>query len=142
MPEGPVILTVTGDISNANSPEGAQFDLAMLDALGTVEFETTTIWTDGPQVFRGVSLQRLVEILDAEGAVIAASALNDYMVEIPVADAVEGGPMLAFENNGRMLAVRDKGPLWLVYPYDSSSDYQSEVIYARSIWQVRRMEIR
>lgn len=142
MPEGPVILTVTGDISNANSPEGAQFDLAMLDALGTVEFETTTIWTDGPQVFRGVSLQRLVEILDAEGSVIAASALNDYMVEIPVADAVEGGPMLAFENNGRMLAVRDKGPLWLVYPYDSSSDYQSEVIYARSIWQVRRMEIR
>ena len=142
MPEGPVILTVTGDISNANSPEGAQFDLAMLDALGTVEFETTTIWTDGPQVFRGVSLQRLVEILDAEGAVIAASALNDYMVEIPVADAVEGGPILAFENNGRMLAVRDKGPLWLVYPYDSSSDYQSEVIYARSIWQVRRMEIR
>ncbi|MCZ8083995.1 MAG: oxidoreductase [Fuscovulum sp.] len=142
VPQGPVILTVTGDISNANSPEGAQFDLAMLDALGTVEFETTTIWTDGPQVFRGVSLQRLVEILGAEGSVVAASALNDYMVEIPLTDAVEGGPMLAFEQNGQVLAVRDKGPLWLVYPYDSESAYQSEVIYARSIWQVKQMEFR
>jgi hypothetical protein len=142
VPQGPVILTVTGDISHANSPEGAQFDLAMLDALGTVEFETTTIWTDGPQVFRGVSLQRLVEILGAEGSVVAASALNDYMVEIPLTDAVEGGPMLAFEQNGQALAVRDKGPLWLVYPYDSESAYQSEVIYARSIWQVKQMEFR
>jgi hypothetical protein len=38
--------------------------------------------------------------------------------------------------------VRDKGPLWLVYPYDSVSAYQTEVIYARSIWQVKQMEFR
>lgn len=142
LPQGAVILTVTGDISARNSPDGAQFDLAMLDALGTVEFETTTIWTDGPQVFRGVPLQKLVDTLEAEGAVIAAWALNDYMVEIPLTDAVEGGPILAFEQNGEVLSVRDKGPLWVVYPYDSSASYQTEVVYARSIWQVKRMEIR
>ncbi len=142
LPQGPVILTVSGEISVSNSPEGAQFDLAMLDALGTEEFETTTIWTDGPQMFRGVPLHRLIEVLQAKGAVIAASALNDYMVEIPLTDAVEGGPILAFEQNGEELSVRDKGPLWVVYPYDAATAYQTEVIYARSIWQVKRMEIR
>lgn len=142
LPQGPVILTVSGDISVSNSPEGAQFDLAMLEALGTEEFETTTIWTDGPQVFRGVPLHRLIETLQAEGAVIAASALNDYMVEIPLTDAVEGGPILAFEQNGEELSVRDKGPLWVVYPYDAVTAYQTEVIYTRSIWQVKQMEIR
>ncbi|MBA4350504.1 MAG: oxidoreductase [Rhodobacter sp.] len=141
-PQGPVILTVSGEISTTNSPNGAEFDLAMLDALGTEEFETTTIWTDGLQQFRGVSLHRLIETLQAEGAVIAASALNDYMVEIPLTDAVEGGPILAFEQNGEALSVRDKGPLWVVYPYDATASYQTEVIYARSIWQVKRMEIR
>ncbi len=141
-PEGAVILTVTGDVAQTNSPEGAQFDIAMLQAMETVEFQTTTIWTDGKQAFRGVPLAHLVELLEAGGEVIAASALNDYMVEIPLADAVEGGPILAFEQNGKALSVRDKGPLWLIYPYDSSRDYQSEVIYARSIWQVKRLEFR
>ncbi len=142
VPQGPVILTVSGGIAQANGPEGAAFDLAMLEGMETVEFETTTIWTEGPQSFRGVPLVRLIEALGAEGEVIAASALNDYTVEIPLADAVEGGPILAFAQNGRHLSVRDKGPLWVVYPYDTASKYQSEVIYARSIWQVRRMEIR
>lgn len=141
-PEGPVVLTVSGAIGRANSPEGAQFDLAMLEAMETVEFQTSTIWTDGPQTFRGVPLAHLMEALGAEGEVITASALNDYSVEIPLADAVEGGPVLAFVQNGRHLSVRDKGPLWVVYPYDIRSEYQSEVIYARSIWQVKRMEIR
>jgi len=142
VPQGQVILTVSGDIASENSPDGAQFDLAMLDALGTDAFETTTIWTEGPQVFRGVPLHRLVETLQAKGAVIAAFALNDYMVEIPLTDAVEGGPILAFEQNGALLSVREKGPLWVVYPYDANTSYQTEVVYARSIWQVKRMEIR
>ena len=142
LPEGPVILTVTGAIAQANGPDGAQFDLAMLEALGPVEIETTTIWTDGPQTFRGVPLARLVEVLGAEGEVIAATALNEYTVEIPLEDAVAGGPILAFARNGAPLSVRDKGPLWVIYPYDSHRDFQSEVIYARSIWQVKQMEIR
>jgi hypothetical protein len=138
-PQGEIILTVSGAITNTNSPDGAVFDLAMLQALDPVTIETSTIWTDGTQVFTGVPLTKLVEVLGASGSTIAASALNDYTVEIPLEDAVEGGPILAFEANGKPLSVRDKGPLWVVYPYDSSADYQSEVIYARSIWQVARM---
>ncbi|MDP5360810.1 MAG: oxidoreductase, partial [Paracoccaceae bacterium] len=34
-----------------------------------------------------------------------------------------------------------KGPLWVVYPYDMSADYRSEVIYYRSIWQLDRIEV-
>jgi len=141
-PRGPVVLTVAGEIGVTNAAEGAVFDLEMLEAMDPVAFETTTIWTDGPQVFRGVPLARLVSELGAQGSVILASALNDYTVEIPLADAVEGGPILAFEQNGRRLSVRDKGPIWLVYPYDSRTEYQTEVVYARSIWQVARMEFR
>lgn len=140
-PAGEVILTVGGKLGQTNSPEGAVFDLAMLESLAPVEIETSTIWTDGVQVFRGVPLAVLLARLEAEGEVIRARALNDYTVEIPVADAVEGGPILAFEQNGKPLSVRDKGPLWVVYPYDAVTDYQSEVIYARSIWQVARMDV-
>ena len=66
---------------------------------------------------------------------------HDYAVEIPVSDSVEDGPILAYELNGAPMSVRDKGPLWLVYPYDQNPEYRSEVIYSRSIWQLDRIEV-
>ena len=72
---------------------------------------------------------------------LKATAINDYAVEIPVEDAVEGGPIIAFMRNGAPMSVRDKGPLWIVYPYDSDPAYQTEVIYSRSIWQLDRIEV-
>ena len=141
-PVGEVVLTVTGKISVTNTPEGAALDIAALEGMDPVAIETTTIWTDGVQAFRGVPLATLMERLGAEGEVIAASALNDYTVEIPLADAVEGGPIVAFEQNGKQLSVRDKGPLWIVYPYDAQTQYQTEVVYARSIWQLARIEVK
>lgn len=140
-PTGEVLLTVTGEIDRTNSADAAVFDLAMLQAMDPVTVETSTIWTDGVQTFRGVPLARLMQEVGAHGAMIAASALNDYTVQIPMEDAVEGGAVLAFEVNGAALSVRDKGPLWVIYPYDQSKDYQSEVIYARSIWQVAKMDV-
>lgn len=141
-PQGDVILTVTGAVGATNAGDAAHIDLAMLEAMAPVEFETSTIWTDGPQLFRGVPLATLVQKLGAEGTVMSASALNDYTVDIPLTDAVADGPILAFAVNGAPLSVRDKGPLWVVYPYDSNADYQAEVIYARSIWQVAAIEFK
>lgn len=140
-PTGEVILTVTGAIDRTNADGAAQFDLAMLQGLDPITVNTSTIWTDGPQEFVGVPMARLMQEVGAHGTMIAASALNDYTVQIPMTDAVEGGAVLAYQVNGEELSVRDKGPLWVIYPYDSSKDFQSEVIYARSIWQVAKMDI-
>lgn len=141
-PEGEVVLTVSGKIAATNGDGVAALDLAILEGMGLVSFETETIWTQGGQIFEGVPLVTLLERLGAKGEVIAASALNDYTVEIPLSDAVEGGPIIAFRQNGAALSVRDKGPLWVVYPYDDRSEYQTEVIYARSIWQLARIEVK
>lgn len=136
VPQGEVLLTVSGDIEVTNAEGSAVFDAEMLAALGEEVISTTTIWTDGVQEFRGVSLAALVSYLGVSSGTLVATAINDYIVEIPVADAIEGGPILAYENNGQTMSVRDKGPLWLVYPYDSDKAYQTEVIYSRSIWQL------
>lgn len=140
-PAGEVVLTVSGAPKAENAGEAAQFDLAMLERLGAVEFETSTIWTQGVQHFEGVPLNHLVDHLGITGTTLRATAINDYSVDIPLADAVEGGPIIAFKLNGEEMSVRDKGPLWIVYPYDSKSEYQSEVVYSRSIWQLDRIEV-
>lgn len=141
MPEGDVILTVSGPLETANVNDTAQFDLEMLEALDATTFDTSTIWTEGEHSFTGVSLSVLADRLGLGGASLRATAINDYAVDIPLSDAVKGGPIVAYRMDGDTMSVRDKGPLWIVYPYDSNADYRTEVVYSRSIWQLDRIEV-
>jgi hypothetical protein len=129
-----VLLTLTHEGGTS------EFDIAALEALGAEEFSTTTIWTEGEQTFTGVSLLTLLAEAGISDGTLKATAINDYAVEIPVSDAVVGGPIVAYSLNGEPMSVRDKGPLWIVFPFDSNPQYQTEVIYSRSIWQLDRLE--
>ena len=140
-PEGDVILTVNGAIETTNGDGTARFGRAMLEAMDPITIETTTIWTDGPQTFTGVPLATLMERVGATGDSLSATAINDYAVEIPSDDWVEDGAIVAYLNNDEPMSVREKGPLWVVYPYDSDPAYQTEVIYSRSIWQLDRITV-
>lgn len=140
-PENPVILTVSGQITNKNNPTSAEFDLAMLKDLEKTTIKTSTIWTEGEQVFEGVSLAALVGKLGMSGDTLRATAINDYAVEIPMSDAIEGRALVAYHMNGETMSIREKGPLWIVYPFDADADFRTEVIYTRSIWQLDRIEV-
>lgn len=140
-PNGSPILTLSGALDTTNVDDTLVFDADALAALGTVSIETSTIWTEGVNTFEGVPLKTLVDLVGAENGQLLASAINDYTVEIPVSDAIEGGPIVAFLFNGERMSVRDKGPLWVIYPYDQNADYRSEVTYSRSIWQLDRIEV-
>ena len=131
---GEVLLTLTHEGGTS------EFDIAALEALGAEEFSTTTIWTEGEQTFTGVSLSTLLSEAGISDGKLKATAINDYAVEIPVSDAVAGGPIIAYSVNGEPMSVRDKGPLWIVFPFGSKLQYQTEVIYSRSIWHLDRLE--
>ena len=140
-PVGPVILTVSGTIAKANHDGTARFDLAMLRSLPRRSFTTSTIWTEGKATYTGVSLDVLLDHLGASGSWLRATAINDYETEIPITDATPDGPIIAYEIDGQPMSRRDKGPLWIVYPYDSSLKYHSVMIHIRSIWQLERIAV-
>ncbi|WP_176084504.1 oxidoreductase [Martelella sp. HB161492] len=140
--EGPVLLTVSGAISAANTSDGAvEFDRAMLDALPQQTFTTGTIWTDGTNSFSGVALSDLLKLVGAHGKTLRLVALNDYAVEIPLAAIDPKAPIVALRIDGSEMSVRDKGPLWLMYPFDSNPSYRTEVTYSQSIWQLTKIEV-
>jgi len=140
-PEGDVILTLTGNIANANVADKALFDRTMLHQLPQTSFTTTTIWTEGEGRFTGVLLRDLLVAVGSEGRSLKAIALNDYAVEIPASDKTSDSALVAYEVDGEPMSVRDKGPLWIVYPYDSASRFQTETVYSRSIWQLTQIEV-
>ncbi|WP_368184373.1 oxidoreductase [Aestuariibius sp. HNIBRBA575] len=115
--------------------------LTELDAMPQSSFVTETIWTDGPVEFSGVTLFSILNLGDVEGQTLNMVALNDYAVQMPISDITEDHPIIATRINGAEMQVRDKGPYWIVYPYDRAPEYQTETIYARSIWQLVKLSV-
>jgi hypothetical protein len=145
-PVGPVLLTVSGRIARANARASsgaprADFDRAMLDALRAAEITTTTRWHRGVQHFQGVDGLALLAAAGADGEQLRAVALNDYAVNIPVEDFRRARAILALRANGRDLSVRDKGPVFVVYDFDRLPAAEMATWTARSIWQLRRLEV-
>ena len=140
-PTGEVVLTVSGNLANTNHGEDAQFDREMLAALGTTEITTSSPWYEQPVTFEGVLLETLIEYVGGQGTNINAIALNDYGTSIPMSDVDDTGVILATKLNGQDMEVRDKGPIFVIYPYDSAPKYQTQTYYARSAWQVTKLII-
>lgn len=140
-PQGQVILRVTGPLAVQNAPGAALFDAAMLAALPRKGFATSTIWTEGVSRFEGVELATLLDRLGVHSGQLTLRAINDYAVQMPVADLRPGGALLADRRDGKPMSIRDKGPLWIVFPYDLSDEFRNEVVYSRSVWQLDRIEV-
>ena len=141
MPTGEVILTVSGAIGKTNTQAGAEFDLDLLKALEWEEVNTFTSFTDGMQTFEGPRLSSLLDFVSASGTTIGASAINDYFVDIPVTHAENHGVILAVLRNGKAMTVRDKGPIWVIYP-QSKDEVKLKKFDNEMIWQLISMEIR
>lgn len=141
-PQGPPILTVGGSISQTNAGATAVFDLAMLEALPGRVTETETPWTKGRTRFEGPLGSALLDAVGARGTTLHVVALNDYAVDLPVEDFRKWPVILAVRKDGRPMAVRDKGPIFVVYPFDVDPSLYNERIFSRSAWQVKSIEVR
>ncbi|WP_333850191.1 molybdopterin-dependent oxidoreductase [Leclercia sp.] len=140
-PAGKVLLTLSGNIQNTNENGKAVFDVASLEKLGLVSFETTSPWYNGRTTFTGVPLRKLMDYVGAKGSIVKITALNDYTTVIPLNDFRKYNVILALKINGEYMRIRDKGPLFIVYPYDSMPELNNQIFYSRSAWQVSKMSI-
>ncbi|ANG91294.1 molybdopterin-dependent oxidoreductase [Enterobacteriaceae bacterium 155047] len=140
-PTGKVFLTLSGNIKNTNEEGKAVFDVASLEKLGLESFQTASPWYNGRTTFTGIPMKKLMDYVGAKGSIVKVTALNDYTTVIPLSDFNKYNVILALKINGEYMRVRDKGPLFIVYPYDSKPELNNQVYYSRSAWQVSRMSI-
>ena len=143
-PTEPVVLTVRGRLGLAPTEAGVTFDIPTLERLGLIRFTTPTAWTDGLVTFEGVLLSRLLEVLAVPGDVteLVMTALNDYYVVIPTADVHTWPVIIALKRNGHYMSVRDKGPLWVVYPRHAFPELEQTKHKSKWIWQLKEIVIR
>ena len=157
-PDGPVVLTVAGNIEATNRPafdafedgflnyhekrfdKAAAFDRAMLEDLGLqrieVGFET---W---PRTYRFEG-PRLTDVLAAVGAAdrtVTLFALDGYGVQVTPADRAAQSWVLALTRDGAPLHLGQRGPIWALYapPGGRAATHDDE---ARWVWSVFYIEV-
>lgn len=141
-PVGAVVLTVSGRVLRPNAGSVADFDMAMIERLPQLSFVTKTPWYGQPRRFTGPLLRDVLARAGAQGTTLRLRALNDYRVDVPFHDAQRYDLILARLLDGHPMPVRDRGPLFAVYPFDAQPELRNAVYYSRSAWQLRSIEVR
>jgi hypothetical protein len=140
-PKGKTVLTLTGLVSAKNSGSSVVLDQAAIDQLGLVQVTVYEPWIKQRTGFRGVWLNDLLAVAGAadSATTIRMTALDDYRVELKIADVRGGGILLATKaGDGSAMPVSDGGPTRIVYldglPAGANAD--------QWIWSLKTIEIR
>lgn len=141
-PSAGIVLTISGQVRHPNDGKQAQFDMPMLERLPQTSFSTRTPWYSQARQFTGPLLRDVLRAAGAHGSLLRARALNDYSVDIPFEDPQRFDIVIARLLDGAPMPVRDRGPLFVVYPFDSVPELRNAVYYSRSAWQLRVIEVK
>lgn len=141
-PTGRPVLTISGAISKPNAGKEAKLDMKMIEALPQQTFTTRTPWFDKPVTFTGPLLADVMAAVGAKGSALGATAINDYTITIPMGDVNARKVIMARLIDGKPIPVREKGPLFVVYPFDTDAALRTSVYYERSIWQLKSLDVK
>jgi hypothetical protein len=135
-PEGEVLLRLSGEIEHVNVGDELHLDRAMLMSLSPMVIETATPWTEGVSRFEGPLVRAVLEAAGVSAEQVRVRALDDFEAMVPVSDFHDYDVILAIERDGEPIAVRELGPVFILYPFDDHPALLNETIRFRSVWHV------
>lgn len=157
-PTGPILLTVTGAVENANRgaydpahdkffgynevefTQATQFDYDALTALDMVK-----IMADFPKggvvyEYEGPLLADVLGAAGAKGSKVTIQALDGYAVEMDAQTAIDQGAVVALKRDGAPLSIGGYGPTHVVFPRAERSDL-SEMSDDNWIWSIFHIQV-
>lgn len=131
------------DILTVTTPDRSEsFTLEEILAMPQTTVVTENDYVDEATTFQGPSLRSVLEKVDvAQDASLKMVALNDFSSDVPAADAFEYDVILAVLLNGEAMSVRDKGPIWVIYPMDDNPELQDDMYNNRLVWQLKSISV-
>jgi hypothetical protein len=140
LPTGKPVLTLSGKISATNQGSVLSFDQKTLDQLGVEQVKLYEPWAKQTLEFRGVWLQNLLAVagVGADATRLHITALDDYTVDLTVADVRLGGIMLATANgDGTAIPLDKGGPTRVVFMDGVKAGANAD----QWIWSLETIEI-
>ena len=156
--EGPVLLTVTGEITETNRgpvdpdedklfifndvsfEKAKEFDLAALEKLPQAVVHADFPKGGAETEFSGPLLADVLAAAGAEGEMVTVRAMDGYAVEVPLDEMVAKGAVVALERDGKALGIGGFGPTQIVFPRAERADLK-DMPDDWWIWQIYHISV-
>lgn len=136
LPAGPPVVTVATD----SGPRA--FSLADLEAVGLKTLTADLLWQGESGTYQGILLADLLrETGLAAAPAVEVEGLDGYRAIIPREDINTWDVLLATRRDGRPMAVRDKGPLRILYAMTPKQLLEVPQMDTRWVWMVRAIRV-
>ncbi|MDF1793525.1 MAG: hypothetical protein P1U88_16540 [Thalassobaculaceae bacterium] len=141
---GPVVVTVTGQIATTNRGAFDPFNDSLFGALDE-KFERAFAFTlqdlaalpqktvevgypnwPGPVTVSGPTLAAVLQAVGAEGSEVLVQAIDGYAPSFKISEVEAGTFVLATSMAGVPLSIGGRGPTWLVFPAGSYEGQTAE----------------
>ncbi|MBO1518377.1 molybdopterin-binding protein [Oceanisphaera pacifica] len=140
----PVVLSVYGKIRmDGQAYSQLDFTLNELQALKQADITTSHPWSNEPRHYHGVDLNDLLDRLFSQQKVLSIQleAINDFSIEIDWSRIASYMPILAWQEDQRVMSLRNKGPLWLMLPFDKVPSVQQADFIHFMAWQLKSIRV-
>lgn len=142
VPTDAPMLTISGAVGSTNSGDMILMDRTAIEQVGLVEYQVLDPFEQRPIVYRGVLMRDLLALWqpDPQAEMMKLTALNDYIIEIPLEEFSTYPILFAMQADGEVMDVTYRGPAMLVYPVDQY-EFDSRVNQRKWIWQIKSIEV-
>lgn len=114
-----------------------------LKQIGEITFTTPLVGSkDGDHQVTGPRFRDVLDHFKLQGTIADVSAIDNYRIDVPVEDARNYDVILATQIDGQKLRVRDRGPVWVIYPLKDNPELATPIFEARSAWQVATIRMK
>ena len=140
-PQDKPLVTLTGRIATTNDGGALRLDQAALDRFGLLAVDVDDPWAKKRVALQGFRLRDLVELAkpDAGATTLHLEALDDYQIDLNLADVRADGIFLATRNGqGAVLPFEDGGPTRVVFADGLASRFSPDMW----IWNIETIEVR
>ncbi|MGV3345583.1 oxidoreductase [Enterobacteriaceae bacterium LUAb1] len=76
-----------------------------------------------------------------QGKKIRVFSWDDYSYSINIDELIKYHAIIAYKKNKKYIDVAELGPFAIIYPKDSYAELNNMAIDAKTVWQIKEMEI-
>ncbi|OQY35560.1 MAG: hypothetical protein B6241_01250 [Spirochaetaceae bacterium 4572_59] len=117
------------------------YSLAQIEQLGMKKMGTNTYWPEDDGIYEGVLLSSLLKDVNLQEIdSLKIVALDDYTCEIPREHWKNWPVLVATRRNGKVLTVKEKGPMRIIYPKFLGEELDDEYRTIYWIWNIKAMK--
>ena len=139
-PHDKPVLLMSGKIAEHNQGRKLAWDQDTLHQLGLTRVSLYEPWTKKTLDFQGVWLADLLKVagVPADARAVHMTALDDYQINLTMAEIKAGGIMLATKTGaGQPIAVKDGGPTRIVFANGVPSGKNPD----QWIWSLKTLDV-